>query len=43
MHRSDGIAAWRWWSLAELDSTSETTWPAGLADYIRTALRESGQ
>jgi ADP-ribose pyrophosphatase YjhB (NUDIX family) len=43
MHASDGIAAWRWWTVAELDSTSETVWPAGLADVIRTALRESGQ
>ena len=38
MHRSDGIAAWRWWTLAELDSTAEAVWPAHLADLIRNAL-----
>jgi 8-oxo-dGTP pyrophosphatase MutT (NUDIX family) len=38
MHDSDGIAAWRWWTLAEMDSTAETIWPAGLADVIRGAL-----
>ena len=38
MHASDGIAAWRWWTLAEMDSTAETIWPAGLADVIRDAL-----
>jgi 8-oxo-dGTP pyrophosphatase MutT (NUDIX family) len=35
MHVSDGIAAWHWWTLAELDATDETIWPAGLADLIR--------
>jgi ADP-ribose pyrophosphatase YjhB (NUDIX family) len=40
MHASDGIAAWRWWTLAELDSTDETIWPVGLADLIRNALRD---
>jgi hypothetical protein len=38
MHDSDGIAAWRWWTLAEMDSTDEAIWPAGLADVIRGAL-----
>ena len=38
MHVSDGIAAWRWWTLAELDSTAEAIWPSGLADVIRGAL-----
>jgi 8-oxo-dGTP pyrophosphatase MutT (NUDIX family) len=37
MHVSDGIAAWRWWTLAELVSTDEVIWPAGLADLIREA------
>jgi len=37
MHAADGIAAWRWWSLAELDSTSEVIWPAELASLIRAA------
>jgi ADP-ribose pyrophosphatase YjhB (NUDIX family) len=35
MHASDGIAAWRWWTLAELDTTDELVWPAGLAALIR--------
>jgi ADP-ribose pyrophosphatase YjhB (NUDIX family) len=37
MHASDGIAAWRWWTLDELDTTQEAIWPAGLADLIREA------
>ena len=40
MHAADGIAAWRWWSLAELDTTSEVIWPAELASLIRAALAE---
>ncbi len=39
MHRSDGIAAWRWWTLAEVDSTGEVIWPQGLADLIRGLIR----
>jgi ADP-ribose pyrophosphatase YjhB (NUDIX family) len=35
MHVSDGIAAWRWWTRPELDSTHEEVWPPGLADLIR--------
>jgi ADP-ribose pyrophosphatase YjhB (NUDIX family) len=35
MHVSDGIAAWHWWTLAEMDATDEAIWPAGLADLIR--------
>jgi ADP-ribose pyrophosphatase YjhB (NUDIX family) len=42
MHASDGIAAWHWWSLAELDATGEVVWPANLADVIRAALRDPG-
>jgi ADP-ribose pyrophosphatase YjhB (NUDIX family) len=38
MHAADGIAAWRWWTLAELDTTAEVIWPAGLAELIRGAL-----
>jgi ADP-ribose pyrophosphatase YjhB (NUDIX family) len=38
MHASDGIAAWRWWTLAELDATVEHVWPPGLAGLIRSAL-----
>jgi ADP-ribose pyrophosphatase YjhB (NUDIX family) len=39
MHASDGIAAWRWWTLAEMESTQEVIWPAGLADLIRRVIR----
>ena len=42
MHASDGIAAWRWWSLAELESTTERIWPADLAGLVRAAL-DSGE
>jgi len=38
MHAGDGIAAWRWWTLAELDTTAELVWPVGLAALIRGAL-----
>jgi len=37
MHARDGIAAWRWWTLAELDATAEAIWPAELPDLIRSA------
>jgi 8-oxo-dGTP pyrophosphatase MutT (NUDIX family) len=36
MHASDGIAAWRWWALPELDTTTEVIWPRELPDLIRT-------
>jgi len=38
MHAGDGIAAWRWWTLDELDTTAELVWPAGLAALIRSTL-----
>ena len=38
MHASDGIVAWRWWTLAELDTTAEVIFPVGLAGLIRSAL-----
>jgi 8-oxo-dGTP pyrophosphatase MutT (NUDIX family) len=38
VHMSDGIAAWRWWTLAELDCTDEQVWPPGLAGLIRASL-----
>jgi 8-oxo-dGTP pyrophosphatase MutT (NUDIX family) len=38
MHAADGIAAWRWWTLAELDSSAEAIWPSHLGDLIRKAL-----
>jgi 8-oxo-dGTP pyrophosphatase MutT (NUDIX family) len=40
MHVSDGIAASRWWTLAELDATDEDVYPPGLADLVRSALAE---
>jgi ADP-ribose pyrophosphatase YjhB (NUDIX family) len=38
MHTADGIAAWRWWALPELDSTTEVVWPPRLAGLIRKLL-----
>jgi ADP-ribose pyrophosphatase YjhB (NUDIX family) len=38
MHTADGIAAWRWWTLAEMDSSAEAIWPSELADLIRGLL-----
>jgi 8-oxo-dGTP pyrophosphatase MutT (NUDIX family) len=38
MHASDGIAAWRWWAVPELDVTREVIWPQGLADLIRRLI-----
>ena len=35
MHVSDGIAAWHWWTLAEMDATDEVIWPGGFADLVR--------
>ena len=38
MHVSDGIAAWHWWTLAELDATDEVIWPPGLVNLIQELL-----
>jgi hypothetical protein len=38
MHRSDGIAGWHWWTLAEMDSTTEVIWSPRLADLVRGLL-----
>lgn len=38
VHVADGIAAWRWWTLAELDATEEQVWPVGLAGLVRQWL-----
>jgi glucose-6-phosphate isomerase len=38
MHASDGIAAWRWWTVTELESTAEVVWPEELARLIRGIL-----
>jgi ADP-ribose pyrophosphatase YjhB (NUDIX family) len=38
MHASDGIAAWRWWTLAEIETTREQIWPPDLAGLIRPLI-----
>jgi 8-oxo-dGTP pyrophosphatase MutT (NUDIX family) len=38
MHASDGIAAVRWWTLAELESTEETILPPHLASVLRNLI-----
>ncbi|MGH3273283.1 MAG: hypothetical protein ACRDNZ_03030 [Streptosporangiaceae bacterium] len=38
MHAADGIAAWRWWTLPDLDISLDIVWPASLADMIRAEL-----
>jgi ADP-ribose pyrophosphatase YjhB (NUDIX family) len=38
MHEADCIAGWRWWTLAELQTTTEVVWPAGLPALIRRIL-----
>ena len=35
MHVSDGILSHRWWTLAELDATTEDVYPRGLPDLLR--------
>jgi 8-oxo-dGTP pyrophosphatase MutT (NUDIX family) len=37
MHIIDRIAAWRWWTLGELRTTTEVVWPTGLAELISRA------
>ncbi len=45
MHASDGITAWRWWTVAELETTAELVWPRELAALIRGTLgrRQTGE
>jgi ADP-ribose pyrophosphatase YjhB (NUDIX family) len=43
MHASDGIAGWRWWTLAEIDATAEAIWPPGLADLIRGLIGQGAE
>lgn len=38
MHVSDGIEGHHWWTLAELDATTESVYPRGLADLVRAVL-----
>jgi 8-oxo-dGTP pyrophosphatase MutT (NUDIX family) len=35
MHLSDGIVSSRWWTLPELDETSDDVYPPGLAGLVR--------
>ena len=35
MHAFDGIEDFRWWSLAELETTEDVVYPTGLADVLR--------
>ena len=35
MHASDRIYEARWWTVAELDATTENIYPKGLADLVR--------
>ncbi len=35
-HRREGIVAARWWSLAELETTSERVFPDNLCGYLRS-------
>jgi hypothetical protein len=39
MHAADGIAAWRWWTLAELEAADEEIWPADLLNIIRQSAQ----
>jgi 8-oxo-dGTP pyrophosphatase MutT (NUDIX family) len=41
MHATDGIRGHRWWTLAELDATSEAVYPPGLAGLVRRYLPAS--
>jgi ADP-ribose pyrophosphatase YjhB (NUDIX family) len=43
MHASDGIAAWRWWTLAELAATDAVILPPGLAGLTRDALDQAAR
>ena len=36
MHASDGIGAFRWWSLTELEATEDVVYPIGLAGALRS-------
>jgi 8-oxo-dGTP pyrophosphatase MutT (NUDIX family) len=35
MHAADGIVSYRWWTLEQLDATTEDIYPPGLADLVR--------
>jgi ADP-ribose pyrophosphatase YjhB (NUDIX family) len=39
MHASDGILDFRWWSLAELESTTEKVWPPSLLAVLQGLIR----
>jgi hypothetical protein len=35
MHVADGIVRHRWWTLEQLDTTTEDVYPPGLVDLVR--------
>ena len=39
MHACDGIAAWRWWSLPDIEASTEAIWPQALASLILTVIK----
>jgi 8-oxo-dGTP pyrophosphatase MutT (NUDIX family) len=39
MHTSDGIVSHHWWTLDELDATTESIYPQGLAELVRRLRR----
>ncbi|MEU9885063.1 NUDIX domain-containing protein [Sphaerisporangium sp. NPDC051011] len=38
--QTDGILAWQWWTLADLDRTHQTVYPLGLTTLIERYLRD---
>ena len=39
LHRREGIVAARWWSLEEIETTSEQVFPEDLCERLRGAIR----
>jgi 8-oxo-dGTP pyrophosphatase MutT (NUDIX family) len=35
MHHADGIIGWEWWTLAEVEATTDPLWPRNLACLLR--------
>jgi 8-oxo-dGTP pyrophosphatase MutT (NUDIX family) len=40
-NEADAIAAHRWWSLSDLESSKETIFPEGIADLLRRIIADS--
>jgi ADP-ribose pyrophosphatase YjhB (NUDIX family) len=38
MHASDGIAAWRWWTVADIEAATEAIWPTELPGLVRSVI-----